>query len=71
VIYNGICPKARGELTKRMREGAFVELQQRRSQTEARLAILKNGFLGSPLLSKGHGNQKREVAWSVLGTICG
>ena len=65
-IYNGICPKSPGELTKRMREGAFVELQQRRSQTEARLAIFKNGFLGSPLLSKGHGNQKREVAWAVL-----
>jgi transposase, IS5 family len=65
-VYNGICPQAPGELSKRMREAAFVELQQRRSQTEARLAIFKNGFLGSPLLSKGHANQKREVAWSVL-----
>ena len=64
--YNAICPKAPGELAKRLQEGAFVELQQRRSQTEARLSIFKNGFLGSPLLSKGHGNQKREVAWSVL-----
>jgi hypothetical protein len=40
--------------------------QRRRSQTEARIAIFKNGFLGSPLLSKGYGNQQREVAWSVL-----
>ncbi len=64
--YNAICPKAPSELAKRLQEGAFVELQQRRSQTEARLSIFKNGFLGSPLLSKGHGNQKREVAWSVL-----
>ena len=49
-----------------MKEAKFVELQQRRSQTEARISIFKNGFLGSPLLSKGHANQSREVAWHVL-----
>jgi hypothetical protein len=65
-IYNAICPKSPRELKKRMKESAFVELQQRRSQTEARISIFKNGFLGSPLLSKGHENQSREVAWSVL-----
>jgi hypothetical protein len=65
-IYNAICPKSPTELKKRMKDSEFVELQQRRSQTEARLAIFKNGFLGSPLLSKGHENQSREVAWSVL-----
>jgi Transposase DDE domain len=65
-IYNGICPKAPDELKKRMREKRFVELQKRRSQTEARIAIFKNGFLGSPLRSKGQGNQECEVAWNVL-----
>jgi len=65
-IYNGICPKAPDELKKRMQEQKFVELQKRRSQTEARIAIFKNGFLGSPILSKGHANQEREVAWNVL-----
>src|SRR5450756_2314841 len=65
-IYNAICPKSPAELKKRMKDSDFVELQQRRSQTEARIAIFKNGFLGSPLLSKGHENQSREVAWSVL-----
>ena len=65
-IYNGICPKAPTELKKRMKDGKFVELQKRRSQTEARIGIFKNGFLGSPLLSKGRANQEREVAWSVL-----
>jgi hypothetical protein len=65
-IYNGICPKAPGELKERMKAEKFVKLQKRRSQTEARISIFKNGFLGSPLLSKGHENQKREVAWSVL-----
>src|SRR6266852_8040711 len=65
-IYNAICPKAPNELKKRMQEAEFAQLQQRRSQTEARISIFKNGFLGSPLLSQGYGNQQREVAWSVL-----
>jgi hypothetical protein len=65
-IYNAICPKSPAELKKRMKDSEFVELQRRRSQTEARISIFKNGFLGSPLLSKGHENQSREVAWSVL-----
>lgn len=65
-IYNAICPKAPSELTGRMKEAEFAGMQKRRSQTEARISIFKNGFLGAPLLSKGHGNQSREVAWSVL-----
>ena len=65
-IYNAICPRAPGELKDKMKETKFVERQQRRSQTEARISIFKNGFLGSPLLSKGHANQSREVAWQVL-----
>ena len=32
----------------------------------ARLAIFKNGLWGSPILNKGHVDQKREVCWSVL-----
>ena len=73
-IYDAICPKAPADLKERMKEEKFnalitlapVEMQKRRSQTEGRIAIFKNGFLGSPLLSKGHENQKREVAWNVL-----
>ena len=65
-IYNAICPKAPGELNDKMKDAKFAELQRRRSQTEARISIFKNGFLGSPLLSKGHANQSRDVAWNVL-----
>jgi hypothetical protein len=65
-LYNAICPKAPGEMSAKMKDTKFAELQQRRSQTEARISIFKNGFLGSPLLSKGHANQSREVAWNVL-----
>ena len=65
-IYNAICPKAPGELRERMKEGEFAGMQARRSQTEARISIFKNGFLGAPLLSKGHENQSLAVTWSVL-----
>ena len=65
-IYNAICPKAPGELKRRMKETEFAGMQTRRSQTEARIAIFKNGFLGGPMLSKGYENQNREIAWSVL-----
>ena len=65
-MYNGICPKAPSELRKKMKDPQFAELQRRRSQTEARIGIFKNCFLGAPLLSKGYENQAMEVAWSVL-----
>jgi len=65
-IYNGICPKAPSALKERMRERRFVRLQQRRSQTEARIAIFKNGFVGAPLRVKGYGHQNLQVAWAVL-----
>lgn len=65
-IYNGLCPRGPVDLKKRMKEPEFVDLQQRRSQTEARISIFKNHFLGAPLTSKGYTNQNLEVAWSVL-----
>lgn len=65
-IFNGLCPRDPRDLKKRMEESEFVDLQQRRSQTEARISIFKNNFLGAPLKSKGYKNQNLEVAWSVL-----
>jgi hypothetical protein len=65
-IFNAICPKSPAELRRRMKEERFVELQERRSQTEARISIFKNGFLGNPLLSKGYGGQEIQVGWAVL-----
>jgi hypothetical protein len=65
-IFNAICPRSPAELRRRMKEERFVGMQERRSQTEARISIFKNGFLGSPLLSKGHGRQEVQVAWAVL-----
>jgi len=65
-IFNAICPRSPAELRRRMKEERFVAMQERRSQTEARISIIKNGFLGNPMLSKGQGRQTIQVAWAVL-----
>jgi hypothetical protein len=65
-ITNAIAPRDAGLLRARLREVRFQQLHQRRGQTEARIAIFKNAFLGAPLVAKGHENQARLVAWNVL-----
>ena len=65
-IYNGLCPRSPKELKKRMEEKEFASLQKRRSQTEGRIGILKNKFLGRPMRAKGFGNRQIAVAWCVL-----
>ena len=65
-IYNGICPRSPAVLKQRMHEEEFVACQRRRSQTEARIGIFKNKFLGRPLKAKGFERRELAVAWSVL-----
>jgi len=65
-IYNAICPRNSKELKARLGEPRFRRLQQRRAQTEARLAIFKNQFLGRPMRSKGFGHREKQIAWGVL-----
>jgi hypothetical protein len=65
-IYNGICPKDPAQLKARMAETRFGQLQRRRSQTEGRIAIFKNGFLGRPLRAKGFEHREIAVTWQVL-----
>jgi hypothetical protein len=65
-IYDGICPKNPAQLKERMAEERFVQLQGRRSQTEGRIAIFKNGFLGRPLRAKGFAHREMAVTWQVM-----
>lgn len=65
-IYDGICPKNPARLKERLSEEQFVEMQRRRSQTEGRIAIFKNGFLGRPLRAKGFAHREMAVSWQVL-----
>lgn len=65
-IFNAICPKSPTELAVRMKEPRFAEMQSRRGQTEARIGIFKNGYLGRPLRSKGFEHKHNTVVWCVL-----
>ncbi len=64
-IENGIARRNGEEAKKKSKEPVYVELQKRRAQTEGRISIVKN-YVGKPLLAKGHRNQARQVAWSML-----
>jgi hypothetical protein len=64
--YNAICPRGPQELKERIKSWKFKKLQRRRAQTEGRIAIFKNNFLGRPLRSKGFENRELSVTWGVL-----
>lgn len=65
-IYSALCPRGVRELQERTKDKRFCGLQKRRAQTEGRIGILKNDFLGRPLRSKGFEHRELAVAWAVL-----
>ena len=65
-IFNGMCPRSVENLDARMTEPRFAGTQKRRSQTEGRIAIFKNNFLGRPLRAKGFAHRALAVSWAVL-----
>ena len=65
-IVNGVCPLSVPLLKKKLEDEDFCLLQKRRAQTEARVGIFKNAYLGKPLRSKGFSNRKTRIEWCVL-----
>lgn len=65
-IVDAICPRDPHVLKERMKNPKFRKIQKRRSQMEGRFGILKNNFLGRPLLSEGFEHRELAVAWAVL-----
>ncbi len=65
-IYNGVCPRSPFQMQMRCRSWKFRWLQRRRSQTEGRIGIFKNGFLDQPVRWKGFKGRELRVSWSVL-----
>ncbi len=65
-IGNGMCPRSPNLLADKLADPVFRELQRRRSQTEGRIAIIKNNFLDGRLSTKWHENHETEVAWAIL-----
>jgi len=64
--YNGLCPRDPKELKERKKSWKFKRLQRRRAQSEGRIGIMKNKFLGRPLRSKGFKSRQLAVGWAVL-----
>ena len=66
-VFNAICPKSVRDLQKRLEDDPrFRQLQTRRGSTEARVAILTNDYVGTPLRSKGFKNRSARIVWCVL-----
>ena len=65
-IFDALCPRRPAELTRKMKDKKFARLQRRRGQTEGRIGILKQGFLGRPLRAKGFAHRELALAWGVL-----
>lgn len=66
-VKSGLCPRDPAELQKRLQEdAAFRTGLRRRGGTEARIAIFKHAFAGSPCRAKGLPARQRAVSWAVL-----
>jgi hypothetical protein len=64
--FVGLCRRDPRALREAMKDQHFAQAQRRRAQTEARVAIFKNEFLGRPMRSEGFENRALQVAWGVL-----
>lgn len=65
-ITNAICPRSVARLREQLEDETFCLLQKRRGQTEGRIGIFKNAYLGKPLRSKGFTNRRTRIEWCVL-----
>ena len=65
-IFNAVCPRSPRQLRQRNRSWKFKRLQRRRAQTEGRIAILKNVFLGGRMRCKGFAHRELTVTWTIL-----
>jgi len=65
-ITNAICPRSPQQLQEKLSDSVFSSSQTRRSQTEGRIGIFKNVFLGKPLRSRITVNKRHAINWCVL-----
>jgi hypothetical protein len=65
-IYNAVCPRSPQQLRQRTGSWKFNQLQRRRGQTEARISIIKNVFLGGQVRSKGFTHRALTLTWTML-----
>jgi len=65
-IFNAICPRRPVDRERNASNHRYTSMQNRRGQTEARIGIIRNMFIGSVVRSKGYENRRLTVLWSIL-----
>lgn len=59
-------PRSPAAMHEAMKDPVFAAYQKRRSQTESRIGIIKNKFIGGKLRAKGLKHQQTMLAWAAL-----
>lgn len=65
-MNSGLCPRDPQELGRRLQDPAVKAGMKRRGGTEARVAIFKNVFMGSPAKGRSFEARERACGWAVL-----
>lgn len=65
-IINATMPRQPDALKTFLEDPDFRKLHARRAQTEARIGIFKNKFIGDHLPTKGIARQRLFIAWAAL-----
>jgi hypothetical protein len=65
-IQSGLCPRNPDELSRRLKKPGVAEGMKRRGATEARIAVFKNVFVGSPAKGRSFAARQRACGWAVL-----
>jgi hypothetical protein len=65
-IFNVLCDRGRAKRHGELEKRAYLGMQRRRAQTEGRIGLFKNNFLGRPLRMKGFKSREQTVARAVL-----
>jgi hypothetical protein len=65
-VFNATCPRNPAVLSIKMKDEKFRNAQKRRAQTEGRISIFKNKFIGKKIFRKGYDNRESKILWSIL-----
>lgn len=65
-VFNALCDRGRTKRRGELEKEAYRGMQRRRAQTEGRIGLFINNFLGRPLRMKGYTSREQAVAWAVL-----
>ena len=65
-IKNALCSRSVPKLIEQMKDPEFRALQKRRAQTEARIGIIKNNFIGNAIRTKNFVSKGVHIAWAML-----